>query len=287
MMDIAGLIEMPQSVEVRVKQFSDNLIEKSGIRGAIKTTGSEITAGSAARAARPSTAQKALDVTESVQSEMHALTAQMQAMMAEIQALRAGGAVAPSHANGSTAPLPAAAAGAPPKAASSSADASAPESTTGHEDQGGLNAGPPKAASSTMDQSPENATGEDDQGDLGPPQLMVRSSLKYLVADSPDTMDSLMDQIAPPADAEDGGFSTLLDGFAEAPSRNAAETPQQAVMSAAPPADDPFAALMDEIEGMPTAQLADDNPLSDDILALMDEVDAERESQGMADSDED
>ena len=56
----------------------------------------------------------------------------------------------------------------------------------------------------------------------------------------------------------------------------------------AAPADDPFATLMnDEIEGMPSAQLAEDNPLSDDIFALMDEVDAERESQGMADSDDD
>ena len=42
-----------------------------------------------------------------------------------------------------------------------------------------------------------------------------------------------MDQIAPPADAEDGGFATLLDGFAEAPSSsNAAEAPLQQAASA-------------------------------------------------------
>ena len=289
-MDIAGLVDVPQGVEVKVKQFSNNLIDKSGIRS--KKTGSAEMMGSAVR---PSTAQKALDVTESVQAEMHALTAQMQAMMAEIKALRASGAVAPSHAGGSTASLTAAATEAPgPKAASPPADQPAENAITGDEDhQGGLGAGIPKAASSSSssaDQShPENATGDEDQGGLGSaPQLMVNSSLKYLVADSPDTtMDSLMDQIAPPADAEDGGFATLLDGFAEAPSSsNAAEAPQQQAASAAP-ADDPFAALMDEIEGMPPAQLAEDNPLSDDILALMDEVDAERESQGMADSDED
>ena len=73
--------ELSEGVGEKVRAFSDNIHEQSGVRR------------SSARAPeRPSTAQRALDVTETVQAEMKALTDQMQVMMAEIQALRASGA---------------------------------------------------------------------------------------------------------------------------------------------------------------------------------------------------